>query len=128
MNLLAAILDFVLLALFALAVAISRNLRVTALVLILLALLVLNAHAGTGNRVPVGSGAVGLQPVMVTPKAAGNGNFAIPYPPNAQRWAWTLQFTKDGQTWQTLASWPRGLTPAGFYTISPLFKYRMSGN
>jgi hypothetical protein len=94
---------------------------------VILLALALNASAA-GYRLPVGSGTVGLPAVTVTPKAAGNGNFKINYPAGAQRWAWTLQFTKDGKTWQKLASWPRGITPSGFYQISPLFKYRLIGN
>jgi hypothetical protein len=95
-------------------------------------LLTLPVLAGTGNRVPAGSGTVGLQPVIIPAVTKGAHDFTFKYPATARLYAWTLQTQMPirSQQWATVQTWPRGLQPAGTMNIpsSPFQKYRMAGN
>jgi hypothetical protein len=98
---------------------------------VILIALALNASAA-GYRLPVGSGTVGLQPVVIYAKASGAHDYTFAYPRNARQFAWTMKtmIPIRSTNWFAMQSWPRGTQPSGKMIIHPApgQKYRMDGN
>ena len=97
----------------------------------ILALLAVSVSAGTGHRIPVGSGTVGVRVAAVPELTYGRDLPPFGYPPHMERFAWSLQSSTDLATWRTEMTWPAGLAAGGAINIVRDGKhkwYRMQGN